>query len=71
MGNGNGLMLLLIQVAVQIAQQKVVVDHGIVPVVVMEGHIDGIDKVSIAIVKNLDLKLKIFCYKLYKYGKWH
>ena len=53
-------MLLLLLIAAQVAKQKMVVDHGIVPVVVVgAGHIDGIDKISIVIVKNLDLKLKI------------
>ena len=61
-------MLLLIQVA-QIAKQKISVDQS--DAIVMASYIDGLYKVSIAIFKNLDLKLKIFCYKLYKYGKWH
>jgi len=49
-------MLLLRRIAAQVAQQKVVVDHGNVPVVVGAGYINGINNKSIVIVKNLDLK---------------
>ena len=40
--------MLFIGIIAKLAQQKMVVDHGIVPVVVWASHIDGIKKISIA-----------------------